>query len=93
MLLLNLNKKSEIDLISLGINLALNKKNAQMMCDNNRLRNLIDRAFKYQDSLMLKMIRNISSHDILRRYFIVSSIITIILLHLCNEDCLISRIS
>lgn len=72
MLLLNLNKNSEADLIALGINLALNKKNAQGMCENNRLRNLLERAFKYRDSLMMKMIRNISSHDSLRRYFLVS---------------------
>lgn len=73
MLLLNLNKKSDIDLISLGINLALNKKCAQVMCENGRLRNLIERAFKYRDALMMKMIRNISSHDNLRQYFVVSS--------------------
>lgn len=72
MLLLNLNKKSDIDLISLGINLALNKKCAQGMCENNRLRNLIERTFKYRDALMMKMIRNISSHENLRQYFVVS---------------------
>lgn len=76
MLLINLNKKCDTDLIALAINLALNKKSAQVMCENNRLRNLIERAFKYQDSLLMKMIRNISSHDTLRRYFIVSFYLT-----------------
>ncbi|KAL7036101.1 hypothetical protein ACKWTF_008691 [Chironomus riparius] len=69
MLLLNLNKKSDIDLIALGINLALNKKCAQKMCENNRLKDLLERAFKYRDALMLKMIRNISTHEELRKEF------------------------
>lgn len=70
MLLLNLNKKSDIDLISLGINLALHKKCAQVMCENNRLRSLVERTFKYRDALMMKMVRNISSHELLRQYFV-----------------------
>jgi hypothetical protein len=69
MLLLNLNKKSDIDLISLAINLALNRKSAQTMCENNRLHSLLERTFKYRDSMMLKMIRNISTHENLRKYF------------------------
>ena len=72
MLLLNLNKKSDIDLISLGINLALNRKCAQTMCENGRLRSLIERTFKYRDALMMKMVRNISSHENLRQCFVVS---------------------
>lgn len=75
MLLLNLNKKSDIDLISLGINLALNKKCAQVMCENNRLTNLIERAYKHRDSLLMKMVRNISSHEHLRHYFAVSLLV------------------
>jgi Kinesin-associated protein (KAP) len=71
MLLLNLNKKSDTDLVALGINLALDKKCAQKMCENKRLHDLIERTFKNCDSLMLKMIRNISSHEELRREFMV----------------------
>lgn len=63
LLLLNLNKESDTDLIALGINLALNKKCAQKMCEQNRLKSLIERAFKYNDILLMKMIRNISMHD------------------------------
>ncbi|XP_055614070.1 kinesin-associated protein 3 [Uranotaenia lowii] len=70
MLLLNLNQKSDPDLIALGINLALNKRNAAMMIENNRLHNLMSRAFKYQDTLMMKMIRNISLHESLRMHFV-----------------------
>lgn len=72
MLLLNLNQKSDPDLIALGINLALNKRNAAMMIENNRLHNLMSRAFKYQDTLMMKLIRNISLHESLRMHFVVS---------------------
>lgn len=70
MLLLNLNQKSDPDLIALGINLALNKRNAAMMIENNRLHNLMSRAFKFQDTLMMKLIRNISLHDSLRMHFV-----------------------
>jgi hypothetical protein len=70
MLLLNLNQKSDPDLIALGINLALNKKNATIMIENNRLHSLMSRAFKYQDIPMMKMIRNISTHDTLKRSYV-----------------------
>ncbi|XP_053694535.1 kinesin-associated protein 3 isoform X2 [Sabethes cyaneus] len=70
MLLLNLNQKSDPDLIALGINLALNKRNAALMIENNRLHNMMSRAFKYQDTLMMKLIRNISLHESLRMHFV-----------------------
>ncbi|KFB52104.1 AGAP000187-PA-like protein [Anopheles sinensis] len=70
MLLLNLNQKSDPDLIALGINLALNRRNAAIMIENNRLHNLMSRAFKFQDTLIMKMIRNISLHDSLRMHFV-----------------------
>jgi Kinesin-associated protein (KAP) len=72
MLLLNLNQKSELDLVGLGINLALNKGNAQLMVENNRLHSMMARAFKFQDALLMKMIRNIAQHEPLRPHFIVS---------------------
>jgi Kinesin-associated protein (KAP) len=72
MLLLNLNQKSELDLVGLGINLALNKGNAQLMVENNRLHSMMARAFKFQDALLMKMIRNIAQHEALRSHFIVS---------------------
>ncbi|XP_058064273.1 kinesin-associated protein 3 isoform X1 [Anopheles bellator] len=70
MLLLNLNQKSDPDLIALGINLALNRRNAALMIENNRLHNLMSRAFKCQDTMIMKMIRNISVHDTLRLHFV-----------------------
>lgn len=74
MLILNLGQRSDFDLISLCINLALNKRNAQIMVENNRLHSLISRAFKYEDTLIMKLLRNISHHEHLRTYFIVSKI-------------------
>lgn len=70
MLVLNLNSKVDLDLIALCINLALNKRNAQLMIENNRLHTLMARAFKYQDSLLMKMLRNISQHESLRGHFV-----------------------
>ena len=56
-------RKINTDYIALGINLELNKKCAQKMCENNRLKDLTERAFKYRDALLLKMIRNVSTHE------------------------------
>lgn len=70
MLVLNLNPKVDLDLIGLCVNLALNKRNAQLMIENNRLHTLMSRAFKYQDSLLMKMLRNISQHESLRSHFV-----------------------
>ncbi|GFT45194.1 kinesin-associated protein 3 [Nephila pilipes] len=50
-------------LIALAVNLAANKRNAQLMCESDGLRHLVERAFQFQDCLVLKMIRNISQHD------------------------------
>ena len=58
-------KEEQVDLevMSLGINLAANKRNAQLICEGHGLRMLMQRAFHYQDPLVMKMIRNISQHD------------------------------
>lgn len=82
MLVLNVNKKSETGLVALGINLALNKKCAQKMIEQNRLNAVIQRAFKYQDELLMKMIRNLSIHDELKMDFLVS-----FFLHVVNSCC------
>ncbi|KAG7200321.1 hypothetical protein KM043_017783 [Ampulex compressa] len=60
----------KLELIALGINLAVNSKNAQLMVENNRLQGLIKKAFKNHDSLIMKMIRNISQHDSTKEYFV-----------------------
>lgn len=62
----------KLELIALGINLAINGKNAQLMVENNRLQGLIKKAFRTQDPLIMKMIRNISQHDSTKENFVVS---------------------
>lgn len=63
----------KLELIALGINLAINGKNAQLMVENNRLQGLIKKAFRTQDPLIMKMIRNISQHDSTKENFLVSN--------------------
>ncbi|CAL1579382.1 unnamed protein product [Knipowitschia caucasica] len=54
---------SDMELVSVGINLAANKRNAQLMCEGSGLKMLMKRALKMKDCLLMKMIRNISQHD------------------------------
>ena len=53
----------DLEIMSLAINLAANKRNAQLICEGHGLRVLMQRAFHYQDALIMKMVRNISQHD------------------------------
>uniref|UniRef100_A0A3B4UK04 Kinesin-associated protein 3b n=1 Tax=Seriola dumerili TaxID=41447 RepID=A0A3B4UK04_SERDU len=53
----------EAELISICINLAANKRNAQLTCEGKGLKMLMKRALKTKDCLLMKMIRNISQHD------------------------------
>ncbi|XP_073732458.1 kinesin-associated protein 3b [Misgurnus anguillicaudatus] len=53
----------DTELISFCINLAANKRNAQIICEGNGLKMLMKRALKLKDPLLMKMIRNISQHD------------------------------
>lgn len=77
MLLLNATREVDKVMVALCINLATNSINAQQMVDNSRLHSLMSRAFSYQDSLLMKMIRNISEHDATRTSFIVSGFIVL----------------
>jgi len=54
--------KVPLELVSVAINLALNKRNAQLMCEGSRLQSLMQRSFHFQDALLMKCIRNISQH-------------------------------
>lgn len=60
----------KLELIAFGINLAINNKNAQLMIESNRLQGLIKKAFQTQDPLIMKMIRNISQHDLAKENFV-----------------------
>ncbi|XP_071153872.1 kinesin-associated protein 3-like [Mytilus edulis] len=62
-LLLESPEKTDIELLSLCINLASNKRNAQIICEGQGLKMLMKRAFKFRDPLLMKMVRNISQHD------------------------------
>ncbi|XP_017869033.1 PREDICTED: kinesin-associated protein 3, partial [Drosophila arizonae] len=69
-IILNLNVKVDLDLIALCINLSLNRRNAQIMVEGQRLHSLMDRSFKYQDALLMKLLRNISQHESLQLQYI-----------------------
>lgn len=71
MVILNLDHNVDVNLIALCINLALNKENAQLMVQNNRLHTLMARAFKYEDVLIMKLLRNISVHGELQIKYLV----------------------
>jgi len=62
----------DLELIALAVNLALNNKCAVQMMEYSKkkgLKYLIKRAFKFKDSLVMKMVRNISQHDEVKKYF------------------------
>lgn len=52
-----------IELMALGINLAINKKNAQLICESGYFSRLMKRAIDKEDFCIYKMLRNISHHD------------------------------
>ena len=88
----------EPELIALAINLAANKRNAQLICEGNGLRLLLRRAMKFKDTLLMKMIRNISQHDgTTKREFIVSLftlyLILLVILMFAIEKCISQHIS
>ena len=59
--------------IALGINLACSPRNVQIMCNGPSLKLLMRRALKSRDSLLLKMIRNISRcQGNIKKMFLVS---------------------
>lgn len=53
----------EPEVIALAINLSANVRCAQLICEGKGLQLLMKRAFKTEDSILMKMIRNISQHD------------------------------
>lgn len=67
-----LDNKFEKLVVALCINLAINKKNAEIMIAENRLQKFLERAFKNQDSLLMKMIHNIAAHESLEHGIVVN---------------------
>lgn len=70
------------EVIALAINLAANATNAEQMASGDGLRMLMARVKKTADSLLMKMIRNISSHDNTKEQFMVQ----VIFLQICAEN-------
>ncbi|XP_075038840.1 kinesin-associated protein 3 [Mixophyes fleayi] len=56
-------ERIDLELISFCINLAANKRNAQLISEGNGMKMLMKKALKFKDPLLMKMIRNISQHD------------------------------
>ncbi|XP_045119018.1 kinesin-associated protein 3-like isoform X2 [Portunus trituberculatus] len=52
-----------LELMALAVNLAANKRNAQLICEGAGLKLLMKRVLKYRDPLLTKMIRNIAQHE------------------------------
>lgn len=68
------NDQVDLEIIALGINLALNNKCAVKMFEYSKkkgLKYLIKRAFKFKDPLVMKMVRNMSQHDEIKKNFCV----------------------
>ena len=47
------------ELIALAVNLTTNPRNAELIAQDDQHRQLIERAFKFQDTLLFKVCRNI----------------------------------
>jgi hypothetical protein len=65
----------DFELIALGVNLAMDEACATLMVNFSKkkgLKYLIKRAFKFNDSLVMKMVRNISRHESLKQNFLVN---------------------
>lgn len=65
--------KDQVDLVvvSLAINLVINKRNAEIMVEGGKLQLIMDQAFRNLDSLLMKVVRNISQHDSCKLLFVV----------------------
>ena len=75
-------QQPDLEVMALCINLAGNKRCAQLISEGNGLRLLMKRAFKFKDPLMMKMIRNISQHDgPTKMLFIVSTLVLWVTVH------------
>ncbi|XP_014780052.2 kinesin-associated protein 3 [Octopus bimaculoides] len=51
------------ELLALCVNLAANKRTAEIISEGNGLKMLFKRAFRFKDPILMKMLRNISQHE------------------------------
>lgn len=70
MLLLSGNNEGDKIMIALCINLAAHAEISQQMVRNMRLQSLVTRAFTYEDSMLMKLLHNISNNSSLSASFI-----------------------
>lgn len=80
MLLLNVNSESGVGgsattdvLLALCVNLAWCERAAQQMAAEDRLRELLTRAFRHRNMMLMKLVRNLSHHLQNKPLFVVSS--------------------
>lgn len=68
------------ELVAVGINLSCDEQNVKMMVKGPGLKLLMKRALQTQDSLLMKMIKNISQHadEEIKKLFLVGLICTIL---------------
>ncbi|CAH1388476.1 unnamed protein product [Nezara viridula] len=57
-------------LVALTVNVGLNPRCAETMCESGVLHQLEQRALAYQDSFLMKVIRNLSKHRTTHKYFL-----------------------
>ncbi|KAK3792823.1 hypothetical protein RRG08_038553 [Elysia crispata] len=62
-MLLESPEQPDLELLALCINIAANKRTAQIICEGPGLKMLMKRAFKFKDPFLMKMIRNLSQHQ------------------------------
>ncbi|XP_050309550.1 kinesin-associated protein 3 [Anthonomus grandis grandis] len=70
MLLLNVGNEGDKIMIALCINLAAHPEISHQMARENRLRSLIIRAFTFEDSMLMKLIHNISNNLVVSSSFL-----------------------
>lgn len=86
MLLASDDEQMTPELIALCVNLATNNKNAELMVQNNRLQGLVEKAFKNQNAILMKIVRNISQHESTKENFVVrTAIIHPITIIICTK--------
>eukprot|EP00899_Mesostigma_viride_P023928 jgi/Mesvir1/471/Mv11346-RA.1 len=69
MLVENTDTYSQPELIALAVNLTTNPRNAEVIIEGEGLELLLNRAMRLRDSLVFKVVRNISQHEELKTRF------------------------
>ncbi|KAK9510832.1 hypothetical protein O3M35_005532 [Rhynocoris fuscipes] len=82
-----------LTLVALSMNVALNQRCAETMCDNGNLEHLKQRALAYQDPYLMKVLRNLSTHESTKKYFLAFAEDLLQILPTCqNNDFLLETV-